>query len=429
MTPQNWWALKIIFGGLAAILAVFAAILGLMEVGENDKHLNAKNWYKRKWNTIHNSTWLQMPEQAIRWVIHAKNRITHWITTLAQSMFVARCIFTTAPFTLCAICWINWNWKLATLAFILSLPCTFLVFTKRGEVRAFLKSKIHKFDGIIPVIVYIGLTTISFSTLLVLIMPNEYNLNTLLWFVLAASITFLAVLGSFNLINHIADLSIDHNYIRIANALLVSFFDLMALFCAFAVGRISNPGDWIPEKLQVYFSNFLFDTATILAAFYLLTWAVKQRALITIPMSIFINLLLGILFAACSLYFGLIFSENAISLNETLNVLIGRSLDGASWHLGTYFWVMHTTFIPILLYSLLVLVCWVGKAVLIPVEFFFGKAQTHDNPFKLTAAVLGVFVAVLMGMYFLCNSAEEYAKNHQKKSVSYMINHSDTLRV
>jgi hypothetical protein len=121
---------------------------------------------------------------------------------------------------------------------------------------------------------------------------------------------------------------------------------------------------------------------------------------------------------ACgSLYFGLVITDKALNLSQILHILIGRSIDNTHYELSPYFWTMHTTFIPTLLYLSLILFCWIGKAMLIPVRWFFGKGQEHKNPLKLAAALCGLFVAIFTVLAFVASAAQERAeKKNQTQS-------------
>ncbi len=136
------------------------------------------------------------------------------------------------------------------------------------------------------------------------------------------------------------------------------------------------------------FANLLFDGLTMVVTFKVLAAAVRRSAFMRIPAFIVLDLVLAGLLAIGSLYFGTVKTVHALPLLNMLHILIGRSPDGSHWQFGPYFWVMHTTFLPTLACLLLILICWFGRALLIPVHRFFGKAAEHEHPLKLTAALM-----------------------------------------
>ena len=100
------------------------------------------------------------------------------------------------------------------------------------------------------------------------------------------------------------------------------------------------------------------------------------------------------LLACLSLYLGLLGSDNALSIKETLNVLIARAPAGTTYELGPYFWAMHTTFIPTIMYLIVIALAYIGKLIILPIFHVFRKGRELEKPHDLTAGVFA-FVAVL----------------------------------
>ncbi|MEO2003528.1 MAG: hypothetical protein ABGY41_05475, partial [Candidatus Poribacteria bacterium] len=59
-----------------------------------------------------------------------------------------------------------------------------------------------------------------------------------------------------------------------------------------------------------------------------------------------------------------------------------------------------------------ILVCWVGKLLLLARLWFAKEGRTHDHPWKLTAALCAIFVAVFALLAFGAHSKEVWARNH-----------------
>jgi len=169
-----------------------------------------------------------------------------------------------------------------------------------------------------------------------------------------------------------------------------------------------------PGTLQILIPNIFFDSLTIIFTFVLLSWAIKKHFMFRIVVAIAADIILAVLFACASLYFCLLFTELEISFIQTFNVLRAKNATGVKYELGPYFWLMHTTFIPTILYLALILIAWLAKLILLPVGWFFGKGREHKNPLKLTAALCGVIAAFFTILFFVANTAENIEKNKTK---------------
>ena len=187
-------------------------------------------------------------------------------------------------------------------------------------------------------------------------------------------------------------------------------------FLALLIGSIADPDAPVPQTVWMLTTNVLFDGLTMMATYAILSRAIARPGLFRIPLAVIIDGVAAALFACASLYIAMIFTAKQLSITEVINALIARSHDGNKVHLGPYFWVMHTTFIPTVLYLGLILVTWIGKVILIPAEWFFGKGQAHSNPLKLTTGLCGIFVAVLTSIVLIVGELENQAKELDKSS-------------
>lgn len=106
---------------------------------------------------------------------------------------------------------------------------------------------------------------------------------------------------------------------------------------------------------QLYFSNFAFDGITLLATVIVLGWLHGQRGnIVALPLAIATDLTLAVTCAVLSLWLGLIGTTQELSFHEVLMVLIAQDPSGQRLELGPYFWTMHSTFIPTLLFWVLI---------------------------------------------------------------------------
>jgi hypothetical protein len=188
-------------------------------------------------------------------------------------------------------------------------------------------------------------------------------------------------------------------------------------FLAMLLGHLVNQSAWVPQTLQMLVSNVIFDGFTVVVTLALLSWAVAKRTMLRIPCAIFLDIVIAALLACCSLHFGLVFTEKAVTWGETLNVLLAKSPGAEGFELGPYFWTMHTTFLPTLLYLSLIFVTWTGKLILLPIKWFFGAGQEHKNPLKLTAAFLTLFSVAFGSLSFMASTAQELCEKKQKDAI------------
>lgn len=87
--------------------------------------------------------------------------------------------------------------------------------------------------------------------------------------------------------------------------------------------------------------------------------------------------------------------ENALTWTAAVNVLIGRSADGAVVHLGPAFWVSHLPFVPLLAFAFAVVAGFIAKAVVAGLRVVAGEGAAGAKPF-LTSAVSSGGMAVLL---------------------------------
>jgi hypothetical protein len=166
-------------------------------------------------------------------------------------------------------------------------------------------------------------------------------------------------------------------------------FTLAALF----TGHRLDPQAWVPQTQRMLWSNALFDGLTVVTSLYLLERALPPKNILSVPAAVSLDLLLGIVFACASLWCGV----RQLTMPEVGRVLVAHSIDGNRWEIGPYFWAMHTVFIPLLFYLVLVLSCCAGKAVLEFREWFYDTARDEEiNGLNMAMSFLGL-VAVVLG--------------------------------
>ena len=208
------------------------------------------------------------------------------------------------------------------------------------------------------------------------------------------------------------------------------------------LGHILHPASYVPQTAQMLLANLIFDTVTIALTVRLFVHAIDRSqipasdaapkygiatTLYSVAKRVFstpspprrwsVGTLLGLdvavacICACLSLWFGLLRTDHMLTWSEVVRVLLGRSPDGMQWDFGPYFWTMHTTFLPILLYTFVVLVTAFAKALFAPTQWFFAKAGDRDvNAIGLTARLVGVVAVIFGGLAFCLDVIQRVVK-------------------
>jgi hypothetical protein len=170
-------------------------------------------------------------------------------------------------------------------------------------------------------------------------------------------------------------------------------FSVISTEGALFVGYVFGSQGQVPNSLQLVASNCVFDALTLVCTITLLRAGTAHQN--RLPILIVASVLLAACLSLPSLGIGVAHSNWALTPRELLRVFIAHSTDGRTWQFGSGFWVMHSTFLPILLYFLTVLIFWLVKVHLALTEWLFGKAHHPDvNPLGITSRFFGLGAAV-----------------------------------
>ena len=150
----------------------------------------------------------------------------------------------------------------------------------------------------------------------------------------------------------------------------------LAIFC----GSVIYPNSIVPQNIQILLFNFLFDALTLLITFSLLKWAIKKKTFLRIPLIIIIDIAIAALLACLSLYFGLLETEQQLTFQQTIFILFARNPENTAYELGAYFWAMHTTFLPTLIYLSIIAFALIGKYFTLPFMKLFKGASGAEKP-------------------------------------------------
>jgi hypothetical protein len=157
------------------------------------------------------------------------------------------------------------------------------------------------------------------------------------------------------------------------------------------VGHELAPTVSAPQTMRLLLSNTICDSVTIVATLRVLEAGIQRQRRGGLVFAVLLCVILGSALAGASVWIGV----TSLSFVETARIFIARSIDGAHWEIGPYFWVMHSTFLPLLLLIALLLLGWSGKLMIISFEKFLGRAQHEDvNGLNMTSRYLGVISAL-----------------------------------
>ncbi|MFC1616779.1 hypothetical protein ACFL2K_01005 [Candidatus Margulisiibacteriota bacterium] len=451
---ENIWIIGAILKLFAGLFTFLAALFGFLAVLQNKKHEKTKIWFRQKWERISVNPWLSLPEIIIHSIIEHKNNLLNFSIKYQNSAFFkGSTIFLVIIFHISMFSSCEWPvlfcFTLLSFFFIwkyfMRLEAKLAMFLLEIFLITLLNLKTLLTFEIIPLIFSILLSIIIFipsslkrhlvGSLYALMMLRLYLLCMfgcipLFWVVLSLKVElvfswFLILISLICLLvclpavcdfrdeQHILTES-NRNYVLFSFSIWISFTITML---AFLFGNLAYPLAYIPKTLQMLTSNVVFDSITILFTFLILNWALRKKGLFRIPFAIIIDCIVAALLACFSLYFGLVLTKYQLSFDQVLFILIGKDLSGKTIQFGPYFWTMHTTFLPTLVYLFIIIVAWLAKIMLMPVKWFFGKGQEQENPLALTAALCTLLIAVfgVPGMAIV-DYIEKYSK--EKKVIT-----------
>ncbi len=389
--------------GIGTGLFLFlSALLFFLGVAYDGKQVLVREWFRHRWEAVERSPWRQLPERTIRAIVYPARSVAHYLGSLAsESSFAAWAVLLwgiAAPVVAAHL----WNVKGAVFISLCTLPGLLVLLDRLGVAPFQLRKRLGrsytgyqwlKMFSILGIAMWGGVLLDVVRRVIALpmpisaaIMPAALPLTWLLAFL------FISNIGVF----HITNKAVREDWAVVAGFGVAMSF-IVSLWAMY-IGHVAVPQAWVPKTLQMLVANALCDSLTLVATLGVLLWAVGDRGLLRIPTAVAMDIGIAASLAVASLHFGLAWTERALSTRGLLNVLIGRSSDGSAWQLGPYFWVMHTAFLPTITYLGLVLVCWLGKTILIPARWFFGISQGHENPLKLTSALCALIAAILEGV-------------------------------
>lgn len=442
-------AFRLLFGAGAVLLGLLAALLNFWS-GAQTKTEQSRNqvWFASLLHRVEISSWSSLPSVVITIGLKVI-QVCITLPTAVGLVYMPVFVMMVPPFVLALMlvdsaflngaAGVTGVYGTLFLALLSACATGVLVMSSRRHVKwtEFLggKQRISLIEGVPVIILYVcSPYAVICWWKIALKVPLRYALFSA--FVLVPILGAWMSLGAFYLSQIVKALWKRRTSSPVsAHVLLLGFsitVSLLVTFIALFVGHIVDPAAWVPQTAQALVSNVIFDALTVAATAWLFSraadiqsssrWSASEGSVpqsevmvmvrqltslelfifrpvskrLSVPAAVSLDLVLALLFACASLWCSLASTVNALTIHQVLRVLIARSVDGRRWQAGPFFWMMHTTFLPTVVYVLLVLLAWWTKATLGPVRWFLGRAQHQDiNPIGLTARLIASMAAML----------------------------------
>ena len=396
MDNQSLQVLRIIFDAIAVFSLFLAAWLPMRDIFQTpDERERTRMRYREHWEKIQDSGILELPERSITSFLYALRLIVQRFRNMVGGASVVALVslLTLIPIFAGIGAWIVFGWLTAVLIFI-GFIILFAIYAKFKESDCL--GRILLFATYILTILcfWMVVRLPVFYAAIVMIFTLPIFAPIFMYFVL--TIRHIPFWGKTSIGDETeAELRYSAFYGITGFSVALSFPVTLA---ALLVGHTAVPNSWIPKTLQMLLSNAIFDGLTMSATIIILSRCLQPKRLFPIPVAIILDIVLALVFACCSLWFGLCFTQNALSWNQILNVLVAKSLDGTKYELGTFFWAMHTVFLPTLAYLSVLLILWMAKLIVLPVSKILSRGKELDHPHHLTATLFGIIAAVFIAL-------------------------------
>jgi len=400
---------------MAALVGVVGAVFALLDaLSKPDEQTKVRDIFQQYWETVRRTSLLSMPGRLVRLILsvrHFGEAVTEWVVTSDRGSTIVGSI----------------GGITAVIVLLIGLPRArpYIVGWSLVSLLAnWSKARNWRIIGALGLLDDLGGFLIAVGGFVVLIKfatTERYTLWATLLVLIAlplgpAAMDFVdgwrrALKGS------------SSEGEREERPLLLQSFgigvSLSALWTTIALvlGRFADPSASLHLSYQILSSNVAFDSLTVTLTFMLFAWVEKSR--LSIAAAIAINVVVSAFFACASLWLGLYCTPARLSVHQIFHVLVARSPDGSRFQLSSYFFLMHTTFLPIAIFFSLIFLCWIAKTML-QVSLWIMKRGADEtvNPLKMCAALCAVFVALFAGMVSLagelCDRAKAYEKDHNK---------------
>lgn len=381
----DYLVVKLTLASLAGLFLILSQILGLISKTKWGKGEGAQRWFGEMWKTIDGSRWSSLPERTIEQVLKIKIYAINWSAQFINVIndmdsnrvgFIATGIIS---FSVMAA-WFSLGWHVGLPVLVVDMIAIpfFFIWTNFFGVR---RNVFVPFAAASLLMVPVFVVVLAMNVNIFLAAVLMTALVPIIW--LTTLLPFLLIVNAVQLLDGVDFNSKSPAAFAIIISLSVTLFAMM-------IGHLVSPDLHVPQTFQMLISNTLLDGLTMILTFAIFAWALNGHTFLRIPTAISIDVAVAAVLACSSLYFGLVFSHQSLSIGESINVLIAKAPDGSQTEFGPYFWAMHTTFLPTVAYLGFILLAWLCKVMLGATRLFLKIGYDSANPVTFSYGVSNV---------------------------------------
>lgn len=197
---------------------------------------------------------------------------------------------------------------------------------------------------------------------------------------------------------------------------LLSFFISFVLSStSMMIGQLLVPIDesMIPLTVPMLFFNAIADGLTVIITIHILTKIIsyKRISLFKIILFIILDIILAAILSVIAIMAGSLFENRGpIDFINAIELLSAYSFEHKEFRIdsGPYFFLIHTTFIPTIIYLIGILTLYFIKGVIYtPFLFFMKTVSENEQPLNLLALAIKVLArvfALIAALILLYNS-------------------------
>ena len=177
-------------------------------------------------------------------------------------------------------------------------------------------------------------------------------------------------------------------------------------------GSLGDPDAKSYPTTQLVVSNLFFDGATVAFTY----WALTR---LTLPIAILLDIIASGLFAIASIWLGTLSSDSSLSFWQCTRILFAYSPYSDGIYIGGLFWVMHSTFLPTLIYLFLVAATVTAKYVTVVLQHLLQTVASPNIPlFAIVAATCAIFFGIFQFLGGLADFQKDIAEHSERASVA-----------
>ena len=154
----------------------------------------------------------------------------------------------------------------------------------------------------------------------------------------------------------------------------------------------------LDQTKKLWILNIVGDAITVLVTYRILRFFYKRSNPAILLLAIILDIITAAMLAFGSLYVGLLGTDRELTILEVWNILWFKCRDGSVYGIDEFFWIMHTTFIPTLLYLSVIFVLSLAKYPATWIIDYLSNAKEADKPHYYTGMVFALISASITAL-------------------------------